>query len=247
MLQRSDARAYDQLRSINFTTDYQLHPEGSVLVTFGNTRVICAVNVVDQVPRWMREQNVRGGWLTGEYGMLPGATQDRVVRDATRGRISGRSSEIQRLIGRSLRAVLDLEAIPGKTIYVDCDVLDADGGTRCASISGAAVALELALQNMFLKGSISSWPLKAKVAAVSVGLLNGEPLLDLSYEEDVAVDVDMNVVMTSEQKFVEIQGTAEDKTFSLEQTNTMLGLAQRALNDIFAVQKAALEKYAKNE
>jgi ribonuclease PH len=224
--------------------DFQRTPAGSVLVSCGNTRVICAASVVDSVPKWMSAEGKPGGWITAEYQMLPGATAPRGSRE--RSRPSGRSSEIQRLIGRSLRSVVDLEKIPGKTIYLDCDVLDADGGTRCASICGSSVALELALQRLFAAGELSDWPLVSRVAAISVGLLDGQGILDLCYEEDAAAEVDMNVVMTSRGEFVELQGTAEEHPFSRSQLDALLGLAEKGIREILDLQGAVLADHARS-
>jgi len=185
----------------------------------------------------MRAQNVKGGWITAEYQLLPTSTHDRVKRE--RKGVSGRTQEIQRLIGRSLRAACDLEKIPGKTIYIDCDVIDADGGTRCASISGAMIALNIAVAKLIKEGGLNETPIKAQVAGVSVGMLNGEPILDLCYSEDSAAEVDMNIIMTSEGEFVEVQGTAEGKTFSREQMNQMLDLAVKGNNEILEIQKTS--------
>ena len=237
---RLDQRAPDELRPVRFTTGFQHHPAGSVLVEFGGTRVICAVSLTPGVPRWMNEQGVPGGWLTSEYQMLPGATIDRVPRESGRSGPSGRSQEIQRLVGRSLRAVLDLTKIGARTFYVDCDVLDADGGTRCAAITGASVALKLALGKLLAAGELTCWPLREHVGAVSVGIVKNESLLDLCYEEDSAAEVDMNVVMTASGQFVEVQGTGEGATFSREQMNTLLALAEKGLKTIFRLQEEAL-------
>ena len=225
---------------MRFQRDFQYHPAGSVLVEFGHTRVLCAVSIVPGVPRWMNEQGTPGGWLTSEYQMLPGATSGRTQRESGRTGPSGRSQEIQRLIGRSLRAVLDLTQIGQRTIYVDCDVLDADGGTRCASITGASVALDLALRKLFTNGELTAWPLREQVAAVSVGIVEGAPLLDLAYEEDSAAAVDMNVVMTAGGRFVEVQGTAEGAPFSEGELQTMLTLARSGIERLFALQREAL-------
>ncbi|MCK5802913.1 MAG: ribonuclease PH [Lentisphaeria bacterium] len=238
MSERTDGRSDDQLREVSFKAGFQSHPAGSVLVTFGGTRVICSASVDESVPRWMAAKNEPGGWITAEYQMLPGSTHTRVRRE--REKISGRSSEIQRLVGRSLRAAVDLTKLPGLTITVDCDVLDADGGTRCASITGGCVALEIALQKLFTEGRLKEWPLLTRVAAVSVGVLEGRSILDLCYEEDSAAEVDMNVVMTGTGEFVEVQGTAEDRSFSRSQLDAMLDLAQGGLTNIFALQKAAV-------
>ena len=243
MAERVDQRRPEHLRSVTFQTGFQKYPAGSVLVAFGNTRVICSVCVADGVPRWMESGEGRG-WLTAEYQMLPGATAERSQREVGRGQVSGRSSEIQRLIGRSLRATLDLARIPGRTLYVDCDVLDADGGTRCAAVTGAGVALELALLKLLETGALRDWPMVRRVAAVSVGIVNGEALLDLCYTEDSAAAVDMNVVMTSNGQFVEVQGTAEHDPFSREQMNGMLALAESGLQELFRLQGEAVRSAA---
>jgi len=243
MATRIEGREPDQLREVAFALGWQSHPAGSVLVSFGGTRVNCSVSVTDGVPRWMRQQNVGGGWLTAEYRMLPGATGRRTERDCTRGTPSGRNLEIQRLIGRSLRAVVDLSKIPRKTLYVDCDVVDADGGTRCAAITGSAVAAELAFRNLFAAGELKGWPvMTGSVAAVSVGILNGEPVLDLCYAEDATASVDMNVVMTGQGRFVEIQGCAEEEAFSEDELAAMLRLARKGLSEIFELQTQALSR-----
>ena len=241
---RIDKRKPDQLRELSFVPDFQKHPAGSVLSSFGNTRVICSASVVQGVPRWMMNAGQPGGWITAEYQMLPGATADRVQRDIARGRPSGRSSEIQRLVGRALRAVVDLEKLPAKTIYVDCDVLDADGGTRCAAVTGGCVALEMALHRMFKQGVISAWPMKARVGAISVGIVNGRVLLDLCYAEDAEAEVDMNVVMTSTGKFVEIQGTAESDPFDNRQLQDMLDAARNAIRTICERQKETVQNHS---
>ena len=242
-MERIDKRRNTDLRPVSFQCGFQSHPAGSVLVTFGGTRVICAVSVEDAVPRWMKEQGKPGGWITAEYQMLPSATETRTEREAVRGKLSGRSSEIQRLIGRSLRAAVDLEKLPGMTFHIDCDVIDADGGTRCASITGASVALELAVKKLMAEGKLTEWPLLNRVAAVSVGLLQGEGLLDLCYVEDSAADVDMNVIMTDAGRFVELQGSGEEATFGDDDLTTLLGLAKKGLKEIFALQEAAVKSY----
>ena len=235
---RTDGRAEDELRPIRFELGYQRAPAGSVLVSCGNTRVICAASVVDAVPRWMTAEGKRGGWITAEYQMLPGATSPRGSRE--QGRPSGRSSEIQRLVGRSLRSAVDLDRLPGKTIYLDCDVLDADGGTRCAAVCGSSLALELALLHLFETGQISAWPLLSRVAAVSVGILGEREILDLCYEEDSAAAVDMNVVMNSRSEFVELQGTAEEHPFGRGQLDRLLALAQKGIQSILEHMREAL-------
>lgn len=244
-MKRSDGRTKsDELRDILITPNYLAHSTSSVLIEFGKTKVICAANVEQGVPSWMRAQNVSGGWITSEYSLLPASTHRRTQREASRGKQSGRTLEIQRLIGRSLRSVVDMKKIGQNTIYLDCDVIDADGGTRCASITGAAVALNMALQSLLNDKKISVFPMKENVAAVSVGILNGKPILDLSYEEDSAADVDMNIVMTESGKFVEIQGTAEQDPFSYKQMEDMLHLAKEGLKQIFTIQKKVLKKNA---
>jgi len=240
MAVRADQRRADHLREVRFEPGIQKHPAGSVLVSFGATRVICAVTVVDGVPKWMSAAEARG-WLTAEYQMLPGATAERSPREVSRGQVSGRSAEIQRLVGRSLRATLDLARIPGRTLYVDCDVLDADGGTRCAAVTGACVALELALLKLLAAGQLRDWPMLRRVAAVSVGVVDGEPRLDLCYAEDSTAEVDMNVVMTSGGRFVEVQGTAEHEPFSREQMDAMLALAGVGLQELFRLQQEAVK------
>jgi ribonuclease PH len=239
-MQREDKRKLDELRPISFQIGFQSHPLGSVLVQFGGTRVICAVSMEESVPRWMKEQEVPGGWITAEYQMLPSATGTRTDREVTKGRLSGRSAEIQRLVGRSLRAVVDLQKLPGITLHVDCDVIDADGGTRCASITGAGVALELAAKRLMEQGKIDQWPILNRVAAVSVGLLQGEALLDLAYVEDSAADVDMNVVMTAGGRYVELQGSGEEATFSDTDLNRLLTIARKGLGEIFDMEEQLL-------
>ena len=234
---RIDNRAYDELRPVSFLLDYQSHPLASLLVSCGNTREIVAMSVEDKVPQWMKNQKVPGGWLTCEYGMLPSATGERTKREASAGKQGGRTVEIQRLIGRSLRMAVNLDLLTEKTITVDCDVIDADGGTRCAGITGAAVAVALACRKLNLDPS----PFKELVAAVSVGIIDGVPMLDLCYEEDSRADVDMNVVMTESGKIIEIQGTAEENPFDRKQLNELLDLAECGLKKIFAIQREALE------
>lgn len=235
---RLDGRTRNQLRPVVFELDAQRSPAGSVMVSCGHTRVLCAASILDSVPRWMSAEGKPGGWITAEYQMLPGATSPRGDRE--RSHLGGRTSEIQRLIGRSLRSAVDLAKLPGKTIQVDCDVLDADGGTRCASICGAAVALELALSRLAAQGELAEWPLRSRVAAVSVGIVDGREILDLCYAEDSAAAVDMNVVMTSAGEFVELQGTAEEHPFNRAQLDRLLALAEAGIREIFARQEAAL-------
>lgn len=239
-MERQDKRLVDQLRPISFETGIAPNASASVLVTFGNTKVICAVTIEEDVPRWMKVQRVEGGWLTAEYSMLPYSTLDRKRRDITSGKLDGRSSEIQRLIGRSLRAAVDLSKIGQRTIWVDCDVLQADGGTRTASITGAAVALTIAVNRLMSAGKLVESPLKRLVAAVSVGMLEGEALLDLCYVEDKDADVDMNLVMTDRGEFVEVQGSGEEAVFTTEQMNSMLALGRKGLEEITALQRQAI-------
>jgi ribonuclease PH len=236
-MSRIDGRAADELRPWIITPNFLRHPAGSVLIACGNTREIAAATCENKVPSWMKSQKVSGGWLTCEYGMLPSATGERTRREASAGKQGGRTVEIQRLIGRSLRMAVDLELLSENTITVDCDVIDADGGTRCAGITGAAVAVALACRKLNLDPS----PFKELVAAVSVGIIDGVPMLDLCYEEDSRADVDMNVVMTESGKIIEIQGTAEENPFDRKQLNELLDLAEHGLKKIFAIQREALE------
>lgn len=215
-MERQDKRLVDQLRPISFETGIAPNATASVLVTFGRTKVICAVTIEEDVPRWMKVQRVEGGWLTAEYSMLPYSTLDRKRRDITAGKLDGRSSEIQRLIGRSLRAAVDLGKIGQRTIWVDCDVLQADGGTRTASITGASVALAIAVNKLVAQGKLAESPMKRLVSAVSVGMLGGEALLDLCYVEDKDAEVDMNLVMTDRGEFVEVQGSGEEAVFTAD-------------------------------
>jgi ribonuclease PH len=239
MFYRSDNRAPDQMRPVNIIADYISTAEGSVLIEVGNTRVICTASVEETVPVFLR--NSGQGWVTAEYGMLPRATLTRTARESSRGRIGGRTHEIQRLIGRSLRAVTDLQRLGERTIFLDCDVIQADGGTRTASITGAFVALGLALEKLVDAGTLTSVPLKDFVAAVSTGIVDGEPLLDLSYEEDSRADVDMNVVMTAAHKFVELQATAEHQVFDDVQRDKMIDLARQGLTSLLAKQQSVLK------
>jgi ribonuclease PH len=233
-------RSNDELRKLTFDIGFQKNPKGSVLVSFGNTRVLCSASVQPGAPRWKVEQEVPGGWVTSEYSMLPGSTSSRKSRPSG-GRFDSRAVEIQRLIGRSLRAVVDLEKIGPNSIYVDCDVIDADGGTRCASITGGAVALYQALRTLKDEGEIDTIPMTEMIAAVSVGIKNGEVFLDLDYALDSTVDVDMNIVMTESGKLVEVQGTAEDQAFSRDQLNQMLDVAEKGIREIIEAQKIALD------
>ncbi|WP_312919530.1 ribonuclease PH [Stutzerimonas nitrititolerans] len=238
-MKRPSGRAADQLRSIRITRNYTKHAEGSVLVEFDDTKVVCTASVEAGVPRFLKGQGQ--GWLTAEYGMLPRATGSRNQREASRGKQGGRTLEIQRLIGRSLRAALDMSKLGENTLYIDCDVIQADGGTRTASITGAMVALVDALAVLKKRGALKGGnPLKQMVAAVSVGMYQGEAVLDLDYLEDSAAETDLNVVMTDAGGFIEVQGTAEGAPFQPEELNAMLALAQAGMQELFAVQQAAL-------
>jgi ribonuclease PH len=238
---RPDGRQPDQLRPLRFQNGVAPHATGSTLVEWGNTRVICGVTIEDIVPRWMKEQNVTGGWITAEYSMLPYSTLQRKARDSTKGRIDGRSQEIQRLIGRSMRSALNLEKIGTRTIWVDCDVLQADGGTRTAAITGAYVALSLAVQRLLAEGKLNENPLLHAVAAVSVGIFNGRPLLDLCYTEDAAASVDFNLVMNSAGEFIELQGSGEEATFGEAQLNALLALGKIGIRQLLDAQQMALD------
>jgi len=240
MFYRSDNRAPDQLRPVKIQPEYVSTAEGSVLIEVGNTRVICTASIEESVPVFLR--NSGKGWVTAEYGMLPRATLTRTTRESARGRIGGRTHEIQRLIGRSLRAVMDLEKLGERSILLDCDVIQADGGTRTASITGAFVALKLALSKLVQAGTLSSMPLRDSVAAVSSGIVEGQPLLDLCYEEDSRADVDMNLVMTSAGKFVEVQATAEHQVFDDSELDAMIQLARNGINTLLEKQQAVLGK-----
>ncbi len=235
---RSYDRATHDLRPLSFVRDYTEFAAGSVLVTFGRTRVLCTASIDEDVPRWMK--NSGKGWVTAEYSMLPGATPDRNDREAAKGKQSGRTQEIQRLIGRALRGVTDMKALGERQIVLDCDVLQADGGTRTASICGAYVALHDACTRLVQQGLIKAVPLTAACAAISVGMVHGVPMLDLDYSEDAGAEVDMNVVMTSEGKFAEVQGTAEGMTFSRTQLDALLGLAEGGIATILAEQQRIL-------
>ena len=237
---RSDQRTPDQLREITFVLDVAPHATASVLIGFGNTRVICAATIQEEVPRWMKIQGVQGGWLTAEYSMLPYSTLDRKDRDSSRGKQDGRSIEIQRLIGRSLRAVVDLQKLGQRTLWIDCDVLQADGGTRTASITGACIASAIAFNRLLTKGKITQQPLKRKVAAISAGIVKGEALLDLCYEEDAAADVDANIVMTEAGEFVELQGSGEEAVFSQDQLDQLMALGRKGIAELCSIQDAAI-------
>jgi ribonuclease PH len=236
---RSDGRKLGELRPVKISTDFIRHAEGSVLIEIGDTRVICTATVEEQVPPFLRDTN--RGWVTAEYGMLPGSSTTRIQRESARGRVGGRTHEIQRLIGRSLRAVANLELIGPRTIWLDCDVIEADGGTRTASITGAYVALALALRRLRAGGRIEAEPLTGSVAAVSVGVVDGRALLDLRYDEDSRADVDMNVVMTGTGRFIEVQGTAEAKPFTKTQLAHLTDLAWNGIKELTNLQREALD------
>ncbi|MFC1988068.1 ribonuclease PH [Chloroflexota bacterium] len=242
-MKRADGRAWDELRPVQIIPRFQNFAEGSALIEIGKTRVLCSVTVEDRVPAFLRGQGC--GWITAEYAMLPRSTVTRTPRDSSPGRINGRNQEIQRLIGRSLRAVADLSALGERTLIVDCDVLQADGGTRTAAITGAYVALHQAMQTLASMGILSSIPLKSAVAATSVGIVHSYKLLDLCYDEDFNTEVDFNVVMTSHGEFVEVQGTAEGKPFTRETIDSLLSLAEKGIRELFQIQQAALEALRK--
>jgi len=237
---RSGARAADQLRPVRITRGYTIHAEGSVLIEFGNTRVLCTASVEEKVPPHKRGSGE--GWVTAEYGMLPRSTHTRSDREAARGKQSGRTQEIQRLIGRSMRTIFDLKKLGERTIQLDCDVLQADGGTRTAAITGAFVAAQDAVNFLLASGKLKESPIIASVAAISVGIVQGTPLLDLEYTEDAACDTDMNVVMTGAGHFVEVQGTAEGAAFSRAEMDTLLALADKGIGELIVLQQQALAK-----
>ncbi|TDI37129.1 MAG: ribonuclease PH [Acidobacteria bacterium] len=237
-MKRVDQRRSDEARPLTITPNFLKHAEGSVLITVGDTKVICSATIEDRVPQFMKGRGT--GWVTAEYGMLPRSSKERIPRESVRGKVSGRTQEIQRLIGRSLRAIMDLPKFGERTVWIDCDVIQADGGTRTASISGAFVALALALRDAKKAGKISSVPIREHVAATSVGVFEGEALLDLNYHEDSRADVDMNVVMTGSGEFIEVQGTAESSPFSQGTLDKMLALAARGIDDIVRYQREIL-------
>lgn len=238
--QRSSNRSPDALREISFVPGIAPQASGSVLVSFGRTQVLCAASIEEGVPRWMKEQGVTGGWLTAEYSMLPYSTSPRKSRDSTRGKIDGRSTEIQRLIGRSLRAGIDLEALGARTLWVDCDVLQADGGTRTAAITGAGVAIELACRGLVREGKLPKSPVSRRVAAVSVGVVGSEVLLDLDYLEDKDAEVDLNLVMTGDLDFIELQASGEESVFGEEHLARMLEYGRRGIRKLVALQEEIL-------
>jgi ribonuclease PH len=235
---RSDGRRPEQLRPVTIQPGFLQFPTGSALISVGNTRVICAATIEDRVPPWMRGRGT--GWITAEYAMLPSATPERNQREAAKGRLGGRTHEIQRLIGRALRAVVDLNRLGERTVIVDCDVIGGDGGTRTASITGAWVALAIALQQHFDRGNAATWPLLGQIAAVSVGIVGGTTVLDLPYDEDSRAEVDMNIAMTDAGGVVELQGTAEREPFTREQLDAMLRLADGGIRELFELQRRAI-------
>jgi len=237
---RSNNRASDKLREVTFQTGIAPQASGSVLVSFGHTQVLCAASIEEGVPRWMKEQSVTGGWLTAEYSMLPYSTSPRKQRDSTRGKIDGRSTEIQRLIGRSLRAGIDLEGLGSRTLWVDCDVLQADGGTRTASITGASVAIALACNKLVKEGKLTKTPVFRQIAAVSVGIVGSEVLLDLDYPEDRDAEVDLNLVMTGNLEFIELQASGEENVFGDAQLATMVDYGRRGISELVLRQEEIL-------
>lgn len=237
---RHDNRLPGELRKIEIQPGIAPHAQGSVLIAFGNTRVICAAMIEESVPRWMKEQGGTGGWLTAEYSMLPYSTLSRKPRESSKGKPDGRGTEIQRLIGRSLRAVVDLEKLGSRTLWVDCDVLQADGGTRTAAITGASIAVELACLSLVKQGKLAALPVKNRVAAVSVGIVGGDILVDLDYHEDKDAEVDMNVVMTDKMDFVEVQGSGEENVFTPAQLESMLAASRSGIAKLLEIQNSAL-------
>jgi len=241
-MQRNDGRAPDEIRPLNFELNVAPYASGSVLVSIGQTRVICGVTIEEAVPRWMKEQGVTGGWLTAEYSMLPYSTHTRKPRDVAKGRLDGRSVEIQRLIGRSLRAVVDLEKLGPRTVWIDCDVLQADGGTRTTAITGASLALAIACRKLVKEKKLDAPPMQKLVAAASAGILDDQPILDLNYDEDKLVTVDFNLVATEDGEFVEVQGSGEEATFSGSQLDEMLSLARKGIAALIGAQRTVLAR-----
>jgi ribonuclease PH len=239
-MQRKDGRSNDELRPVRITPDFVKYPLGSVMVEFGDTKILCAASMENVQPRWMREQKRPGGWITCEYSMMPFSSPARMVREATRGKIGGRTHEIQRMIGRALRAVVNLEKLGPRTMWIDCEVLQADGGTRTASVTGSFVALQLAMGKMAAEGLIERNPVREALAAVSVGKVDGELLLDLDYEEDCRAQVDMNLVVTEGGRFIEIQGTAESEPFTAEEMTSMTAMARAGIAALIETQKGVL-------
>lgn len=242
-MQRSDGRRQDQMRPVTIIRHYLQHPEGSVLIQVGGTEVICTASIEDEKPRFMKTQNIRNkGWVTAEYSMLPRSTHDRMQREITRGRAGGRTQEIQRLIGRSMRAITDLEVLGERTIWIDCDVIQADGGTRTSAITGAFIALWDACKWLKDCGAIKDVPIETNVAAISVGVIDGVLMLDLSYEEDSRADVDMNIVMAGDGRFIELQGTAEESPFSQSELDQMIGLGTAGVGDLVRLQNRIIDE-----
>ncbi|MFC2070547.1 ribonuclease PH [Chloroflexota bacterium] len=238
-MRRGDGRAWSELRPVKITPGFQSFAEGSALIEIGKTQVLCSVSVDERVPRFLREEG--RGWITSEYSMLPRATVTRNIRDSITGRINGRNHEISRIIGRSLRAITDLPSLGQRSLFVDCDVIQADGGTRTAAITGSYVALQLAMETLVNMGVLATTPLKSAIAATSVGINHGNKMLDLCYDEDSNATVDFNVVMTDKGEFVDIQGTAEGKPYTKEEIDSLLSLAEKGINELFEYQKAALK------
>ncbi|MDI3508571.1 MAG: ribonuclease [Clostridiales bacterium] len=239
---RAYHRGFDQLRPVTLTRDYLKHPDGSVLIEAGETKIICTAMIEDKVPPFLK--GTGKGWITSEYGMLPGSTQARKIRESTRGHIEGRTQEIQRIIGRTLRSVVDISALGERTIWIDCDVIQADGGTRTASITGSFVALAIAINKLFEKKKIERFPISNLVAAVSVGIVDGQVMLDLCYDEDARAQVDMNIAMTDDSRFVEIQGTGEAAPFSRRQMDELINLADKGIQELMALQIDCLGEIA---
>ncbi len=237
-MERIDNRKVDEIRPVKITPNYLLHPDGSVLIEMGLTKVICTAMVEEKVPSFLKGKG--SGWVTAEYGMMPGSTQTRKIRAAAKGKIDGRSQEIQRLIGRSLRSITDLEKLGERTVWIDCDVIQADGGTRTASITGAYVALILALRKLKEAGLIEEIPVTDEVAAISVGIVEETPILDLCYVEDSSAKVDMNVIMTGDGRFIEVQGTGEEAPFTRTELNTLLSYGEKGILDLIEIQRATL-------
>lgn len=237
-MQRMNSRGNDKLREVKITKNYTNHADGSVLIEMGNTKVICTAMVEEKIPMFLKGENK--GWITAEYSMLPSATSTRKVRDSSRGKIDGRNMEIQRLIGRALRSVIDMKKLGERTIWIDCDVIQADGGTRTASITGAFVALMLALQKLKNNGAIKELPVNHFVAAISVGVVQGQPLLDLCYQEDSKADIDMNVVMNESGDFIEVQGTGEERPMTKKELEQLLSLAEKGIGELIAEQRRIL-------
>lgn len=237
---REDGRGVNNIREVKVTRNFTIHAEGSVLIEIGNTKVICTASVNEKVPPFLKNQGK--GWITAEYSMLPRATEERNQREAVKGKLGGRTMEIQRLIGRALRACIDLEKLGERTVTVDCDVIQADGGTRTTSITGAYIALAIAMERLIKKGTLKENPLVANIAAISVGIVDGVPMLDLKYTEDAAAQVDMNVVMNSKGEFVEVQGTGEEATYNRDQMNAMLDLAEKGIKELIEIQNREIQE-----